>query len=276
MYKLIAIDMDGTLLNDNKEISDKCQKYFEILKKKGIKIVLATGRPLDGVMPYVEQLGLLDEDEYVVTYNGALVQSTVNKKILYNKPLSIDSYRELYTVSKQFGVNIHALTDSSVLTPKKNPYTKIESTINQIPTIEGPVEDVDASTNIVKVMFVDDPKKLDEVIPLIPQWIRDKYSILRSATIFLEFLDKSVNKGVGVSAIAKQLGIKQEEVICIGDAGNDIAMIEYAGLGVAMGNATDDAKAVADYITLTNEEDGVAHVIEKFVLNNMENINTKI
>lgn len=266
MYKLIAIDMDGTLLNDKKEVSDRCQKYIDVLKEKGIKVVLATGRPLDGVMRYVEQLGLLDEDDYVVTYNGAFVQSTGTNKILYNKPLSLDSYKELYTVSQQLGVNIHALTESSVLTPKKNPYTEIESTINQIPTIEGAVKDIDPSTNIVKVMFVDDPKKLDEIIPLIPQWVKDKYSILRSASIFLEFLDKSVNKWIGVSAIAEELGIKQEEVICIGDAGNDIAMIEYAGLGVAMGNATDEVKAVADYITLTNEEDGVAHIIEKFLL----------
>ncbi|HHX55014.1 MAG TPA: HAD-IIB family hydrolase, partial [Clostridiales bacterium] len=89
--------------------------------------------------------------------------------------------------------------------------------------------------------------------------------ILRSAPIFLEFLDKGVNKGVGLSLIAQHLGIRQEEIIAVGDAGNDIAMIKYAGLGVAMGNATDDVKEIADYITLTNEEDGVAHLIEKFM-----------
>lgn len=266
MYKLIALDMDGTLLNEKKEISDRCQKDIEKLKEKGIKVVLATGRPLDGVMRYVEKLGLLDEDDYVVTYNGALVQGTQTNEILYNKPLSLDSYKELYTVSKQLGVNIHALTDSSVLTPKNNPYTEIESKINQIPTIEGPIEDIDPSTNIVKVMFIDDPKKLDNIIPHIPQWVKEKYSILRSASIFLEFLHKDVDKGVGVSVIANKLGIKQKEVICIGDAGNDLAMIKYAGLGVAMGNATDEVKEVADYITFTNEEDGVAHVIEKFML----------
>lgn len=266
MYKLIALDMDGTLLDEKKEISNRCQNNIKKLKEKGIKVVLATGRPIDGVMRYVEKLGLLDEDDYVVAYNGALVQSTRTDQILYHKPLSLDSYKELYDVSKQLGVYIHALTDSSVLTPKNNPYTDIESSINQIPTIEGPVEDIDSSTKIVKVMFIDDPKKLDEIIPLIPQWVKDKYSILRSAPIFLEFLDKSTNKGVGVSAIAKKLGIKQEEVICVGDAENDVAMMEYAGLGVAMGNATDEAKAVADYITFTNEDDGVAHVIEKFML----------
>lgn len=266
MYKLIAVDMDGTILNDKKEISKRCRENISKLKEMGKKIVLATGRPLRGIIPYIEMLDLLDDDNYVVTYNGALVQNTKGDKILYDKPLSLDSYKELYEVSKQLGVNIHALTESSVLTPKNNPYTGIESSINKIPVVEGPVEDVDTSTKIVKVMLIDDPKKLDSIIPLIPQWVKDKYSILRSAPIFLEFLDKSVNKGAGVSIIAKELGIKAEEVISVGDAGNDIAMIQYAGLGVAMANATEDVKAVADYITLSNEEDGVAHVIEKFML----------
>jgi len=266
MYRLIAIDMDGTLLNKKKEISNRCKEDIRKLKEKGLSVVLATGRPFDGILRYIYELNLLDEKDFMVTYNGALVQNTNADKVLNKRPLSLDSYKELYTVSKELDVNIHALTESSVLTPKNNPYTLVESTINQIPIIEVPVEDIDSSTSIIKVMFIDDPKRLDAIIPLIPKWVKEKYSILRSSPIFLEFLDKGVDKGVGVSLIAKQLGIEPEEVICIGDAGNNIAMIQYAGLGVAMGNATDEVKSVADYITLSNEEDGVAHIIEKFML----------
>ncbi|NLK99236.1 MAG: sugar-phosphatase [Clostridiales bacterium] len=266
MYKLLAIDMDGTLLNEKKEISNRCKADIRKLQEKGISVVLATGRPFDGVLPYINELELFNENDFVVVYNGALVQSTNGKKVLIDRPLSITSYKELYKVSNELDVNIHALTETSVLTPRNNPYTHVESSINKIPVIEGNIEDIDESTNIVKVMFIDDPKKLDKIIPLIPQWVKEKYNILRSAPIFLEFLDKGVDKGVGVSLIAKELGIEAKEVICIGDAENDIAMIKYAGLGVAMANATDDAKSVADYITLSNEEDGVAHVIEKFIL----------
>lgn len=266
MYKLIAVDMDGTLLNEKKEISNRCQKAISKLKEEGKKVVLATGRPLNGVMRYLEKLNLFDENDYVVAFNGALVQSTKTKEIIFDKPLSLEAYKELFEVSKQLEVNIHALTDSSVLTPKNNPFTEIESSINQIPIIEGAVEDIKASTIIVKVMFIDEPDKLDEIIPQIPKQICEKYTILRSTPYFLEFLDKSVDKGAGVSAIAKQIGIQPEEVICVGDAGNDLAMIRYAGLGVAMGNATQEIKSEADYITYTNEEDGVAHVIEKFML----------
>lgn len=266
MYKLIAVDMDGTLLNDNKEISYRCQKAIYKLRARGKRIVIATGRPLNGVMRYLEKLDLFDENDYVVAFNGALVQSTKTKEIIFNKPLSMDAYKELYKISQQLGVNIHALTEQSVLTPKNNPYTEIEARINQIPIIEGAVEDIDEATVIVKVMFIDDPEKLDTIIPKIPSHIKDKYTILRSAPYFLEFMEKTVNKGAGVSAIANQLGFDSNEVICVGDAGNDLDMIRYAGLGVAMGNAVDDVKSEADYITHTNEEDGVAHVIEKFML----------
>jgi len=266
MYKLIATDLDGTLLNEEKKISDRCRESIRRLKEKGKKIVLATGRPMRGILPYIETLDLYDENNYVIIYNGAVVQSTRGDKILFSKFLSLAAYKELYDLSKHFSVYIHALSNDLVLTPKFNPYTEIESNINNTPVIEGPVDEIDPSTNIIKVLFVDDPEKLDAIIPLIPEWVKEKYSIQRSAPIFLEFLDKSVNKGAGVSVVAKELGIKPEEVICVGDAGNDIAMIKYAGLGVAMGNATDEVKAAADYITFTNEEDGVAHVIEKFML----------
>jgi Cof subfamily protein (haloacid dehalogenase superfamily) len=258
--------MDGTLLNEKKEISNRCKKAIFKLKQEGKKLVLATGRPLNGVMQYIEKLDLFDENDYVIAFNGALVQSTKTKQVIYNKPLSLDAYKELYILSNQLGVHIHALTENCVLTPKNNSYTQIESNMNHIPIIEGAVEEIDASTTIVKVMFIDDPDKLDIIVPKIPDWVQEKYSILRSAPYFLEFLDKSVNKGAGVSAVAKQLGYKREEVICVGDAGNDLAMIRYAGLGVAMGNAFDEVKLEADYITHTNEEDGVACVIEEFML----------
>ena len=267
MYNLIATDLDGTLLNDKKEISDRCQEDIKKLKKMGKKIVLATGRPLHGIIPYLKTLDLYDDNTYVVVYNGAVVVNATGEDIIFDTPVSLDTYKELYNLSKQLGVNIHALTLGGVHTPKNNPYTGVESSINKIPVTEGAIEDIDPSTKIIKVMFVDDPKKLDDITPLIPDWVKEKYTVVRSADIFLEFLNKNVNKGVGVSIIAERFGIKPQEVICIGDAENDISMIRYAGLGVAMANATLDVKAAADYITLTNEEDGVAHVIEKFMLN---------
>jgi len=266
MYKLIAIDLDGTLLNEKKEISERCLECIKEIKKMGKKVVIATGRPLHGIRPYLKKLELIEDNNYTVVYNGAQVVNATGKVILFEKPVSVDAYRELYELSKQFGVYIHAIINGGVLTPRNNPYTGVESSLNHTPVYEGPVENVDPSTKIIKVMFVDEPRKLDAIIPLLPKWVKEKYTVFKSADIFLEFINKGVDKGVGVSVIANHFGIRPQEVICVGDAGNDIAMIRYAGLGVAMGNATEDVKAEADYITLTNEEDGVAHVIEKFML----------
>lgn len=267
MYKLIAVDMDGTLLNEDKKISKANFDMIQKAKKQGKKVVIATGRPLLGVKKHLKHLDLISDDDYVIAFNGSLVQTTKSGHIISKTTLTLEDYKELYAVSREMSVHIHALTNTNVTTPVDNKYTHVEADINGIPIEVMPVEEIDDSTTIVKVMFIDEPELLDEIIPKLPKSITDKYTILRSAPYFLEFLHKSVNKGAGVEAVAKELGLRSEEVICIGDAGNDVAMIEYAGLGVAMENAFDEVKEIASYVTRSNDNDGVAHVIKKFMLN---------
>lgn len=266
MYKLIALDMDGTLLNEDKQISKANYKAIQEAKQRGKSVIIATGRPLLGIKNFLNNLNLISEEDYVVAFNGAVVQNVKSGRVISKTPLSLDCYKELYELSKDLNVNIHALTESSVITPKISKYTEVEANINNIPIIETPIELVDESETIIKVMFIDEPEILDIAISKIPQNIKDKYAIVKSTPYFLEFMDKSVNKGIGVDAVARELGLLSKEVICVGDAGNDIDMIEYAGLGVAMGNAFDEVKKIANYVTLSNEEDGVAHVIQKFML----------
>ncbi|MCB2289970.1 sugar-phosphatase [Clostridium sp. CS001] len=270
MYKLVAIDMDGTLLNEEREISPENYEAIQKARENGVKVVLASGRPLVGFKRYLEDLNLVSEDDYVVAFNGAIVQSSGGNKIISKTTLDLKDYEELYELSIELKVNIHALTENTVISPKDSKYTRLESEINLIHSEIIAVEDVPKDTNILKVMFIDDPKIIDEVIKKIPETLLSKYTVVRSAPFFLEFLHKSVNKGAGVEALAQELNIKQEEVICIGDAGNDIHMVKYAGLGVAMGNAFPELKRVANFITKTNEQNGVAHVINKFVLNGEE------
>jgi Cof subfamily protein (haloacid dehalogenase superfamily) len=270
MYKLVAIDMDGTLLNGEKQISPENYEAIQKARENGVKVVLASGRPLVGFKRYLEELNLVSEEDYVVAFNGAIVQSSGGNKIISKTTLDLEDYEELYELSKELKVNIHALTENTVISPKDSKYTRLESEINLIHSEIIAVEDVPKDTNILKVMFIDDPKIIDEVIEKIPEAVSSKYTIVRSEPFFLEFLHKSVNKGAGVEALAQNLNIKQEEVICIGDAGNDIHMVKYAGLGVAMGNAFPELKRVANFITKTNDQNGVAHVINKFILNGEE------
>ncbi|WP_050606522.1 sugar-phosphatase [Clostridium niameyense] len=266
MYKLIAIDMDGTLLKDDKTISEENKIAIKKAKDKGVKVVLSTGRPLEGIKKYLKQLDLISNHDYAVAFNGGLVEKTSEDEILTENYMTKEDLNLLYDLSKDLDIDIHFLTIDKCYTPKLNSYSKMESDLNGIPLNVVDFNKLDENIKIIKIMFIGAEKKLDEIITKLPEFLYNKYNIVRTDAVYLEFLNKDVSKGYGVKKLAEKLGIKQDEVMCIGDAENDIHMVEYAGLGVAMGNAFPQLKKVANYITKTNEEHGVAHVIEKFVL----------
>jgi Cof subfamily protein (haloacid dehalogenase superfamily) len=266
MYKLIALDMDGTLLREDKTISKATHRAIENARNKGVKVVLATGRPAKGIEKYLKTLDLVNDGDYAVAFNGAIVQDTKTGQVIAENLMTIEDWDFLYKLSVELNVNIHLLTHSVCITPKWNKYSQLEVDMNNIPLEVLDNSELDRSTTVVKIMFIDEPEILSAAIEKIPAEVYEKYTVLRSAPYFLEFLNKSVNKGVGVEMLAEALGLSPKEVICVGDAGNDIDMIKYAGLGVAMGNAFPEVKEIADYITSSNEEDGVANVINKFIL----------
>ena len=267
MYKLVAIDMDGTLLKEDKTISERTKKAIQSAREKGVTVVLATGRPIEGVSRYLEELNMYTEHDYVLSYNGALIQKTKSKEAVAKVALKGEDLHYLRKLSDELGVNIHAFSEErGLITPKNSKYTEVEAEINNIEIHEMNIDNIPDDEVMIKIMMIDEPEILGEAMEKLPKEVYEKYTVVRSAPFFLEFLNKSVNKGVGVELLAKHLGVKQEEVITFGDAGNDLHMIEYAGLGVAMGNAFDEVKEAANYITDTNENDGVAKAIEKFIL----------
>lgn len=266
MYKLVAIDMDGTLLRNDKSISKETKEVIKEARKKGVKVVLATGRPVDGVKRYLEELDLWHDNEYVLTFNGAIIKEIGQDKVICRDTLKGADLLKLYEISKNVGLNIHAFSKEGCITPVMNEYTELEGKINGINVYETSYDNIDPEEEIIKIMMIDKPEILEEGIKKLPKEIYEKYTVVRSAPYFLEFLSKTCNKGEGVKSLAESLGIKREEVIAIGDAGNDIHMIEYAGLGVAMENAFDEVKKKANFITKSNEENGVAWVFEKFIL----------
>lgn len=265
MYKLIAIDMDGTLLKEDKTISNRTKLSIQKAVQQGVKVVLASGRPIEGLRRYLEELNLMHEEDYVMSFNGSVVQKTKSQSIISKNILCGKDLKMLYALSRELNVNIHAFTNKGCITPKMNEYTELEGRINGICVQEADFDEIRDDEEIIKIMFVDPQPVLEEAIDKMDKSLYDKYTIVRSAPFFLEFLNKESSKGTAVKALAAYLGIKREEVICIGDAGNDLDMIEYAGLGVAMQNAFEEVKEAADFITKTNEEDGVAYVIEKFI-----------
>lgn len=269
MYKLIAIDIDGTLINDRHEVTEEVFDAIQAARKKGVKVVLCTGRPIGGVHRYIEELQLNGEGDYVITYNGALVQNTYTKEIVFQCSLSYNDLKRLYELSVELGSPMHFFDTERMYTPNKDisKYTVFESSLTQVPLHYRTIQEIPEDIVIPKIMFIDEPEKLEKTITAIPASIRESYSLVKSMPFFYEILHKNVSKGYAVKQLAEKLGIKREEVMAIGDNGNDLSMIEYAGCGVAMGNAIPELKQVARFVTSSNNENGVARAIEKFVFN---------
>jgi len=267
MYKLIALDMDGTLLREDGSISERTKSAIQQARKKGVKVVLASGRPLEGLERYLTELELTSKDDFALSFNGALIKNVGTRETICSQTITGKDVQDVYAVSQKLGVNTHAFSaELGLMTPKISRYTEHERDLNGINLTLMDYNDLSEDHPFVKIMMVDEPEILSPGVEQLPVEYYERFTVVRSAPFFLEILNKESNKGNGVAMLADYLGIKQEEVICVGDAGNDVHMLKYAGLGVAMGNAFDEIKELADYVTHSNEDDGVAHVIEKFIL----------
>jgi Cof subfamily protein (haloacid dehalogenase superfamily) len=267
MIKLIALDMDGTLLNDEKCISKGNFLAIQKAKKAGIKVVLASGRPLQGLHDHLEALDLTNDDDFVVSYNGSLVQRVGNGDILHQTSLKGSDAKAIFAISQQLGVFIHAFSvKQGLITHQHNQWTEQEANLNKIVATQIDFNLLDDDEDIIKVMMVADDKALTLAIQKLPKALKEHYTVVRSAAIFLEFLHIDSNKGIAIEKLCQLLNISAEEVMCMGDAENDHAMMKFAGVAVAMENADDETKAIANYITKSNIEDGVAFAIEEKAL----------
>ncbi|WP_078543637.1 Cof-type HAD-IIB family hydrolase [Litchfieldia alkalitelluris] len=265
-YKMIVLDLDDTLLRDDHSISDRTKKALMQAQDNGVKVVLASGRPTFGMKPIASELSLAEYESFILSFNGGKIINCKTNEDLFISTLPINDVQRLYELSRREGVFIHTYIGDEIITADDNPYTMRESDITKLPVklVESFIEGV--TEPVVKVLMVGDPDRLKEVEAKLQVELVEDFSVMRSKPYFLEFTEKGVTKGTSLDQLIKSCGITREEVIAIGDSYNDQAMIEFAGLGVAMGNAPDDIKEIADYVTDTNMNDGVAKVIEKFVL----------
>lgn len=268
MIKLIAIDLDGTLLTNEKTISERNKTALMKAKEKGVKVVLCTGRPLVSVENYLQELDLLDAEDYSITYNGGLVQANTGE-VLGKTAFTLAEVKDVIKLLKSLDLPTDILSGSSSLqieTSKNHP--SIYQSINQFVTYFDKKE-ADLTEEILynKVLSATEEEVLNNKIAKIPAAYYDRYEIFKSRPILLEFMPKGVTKAFGLSVLGKKLAIDASEMMTLGDEANDLSMIEYAGLGVAMENATEEVKSLANYITGTNQADGVAQAVEKFVLN---------
>ena len=262
-YKLIAADMDGTLLNSNEEISDITVNAINRAVEKGVVVTLSTGRPLQGVEKYINQLNL---NCPVITYNGAVIAHSKTKKILFSQDMDAREAGIVYNLAIKKGVMFIVWSQNklyaSEISEKTYFYEGITNTKAELLTDFAKV----AEQGITKMLWYAQPEILDEYINELKEVEFYNTTFTKSRAYFLEFFSNKVSKAVAMEKLGQYYGINREEMIAIGDQTNDLPMIEYAGLGVAMANGVDKVKAVADYITTSNNEDGVANVINKFIL----------
>ena len=270
MIKIVTIDLDGTLFDKDKVISYQNKLAIAKCHDLGVKIVIATGRPISGVMPVLEELGLTTSSDYAIIYNGSKIINVGTNEIISASVIKGDVVKELYAESKRLGLDIHAFRkNEELITPKHNPYTDVESKINHIEDQIYDFNKINDTDEFIKCMIVDSEENINMAMKEVNEKYSREYTMVRSSKIFLEFLHRGIEKGSALKSLASYLNVKMDETMAIGDAGNDMTMIQAAGIGVAMNNAFPEVKEIADYITENdNNNSGVAEALNKFVIMN--------
>ena len=265
--KLIGIDFDGTLLNDKKEIPALNIEMIKRATEKGVMIALTTGRPINDVTQgYHRQLGIFKPGHPFIAYNGAAVMDITNGDFIIKHELGLSEVKEIFAHAEKYNAVCYAYRNDALLYNFLNDYIWEEKIFND--TVFKPI-DLNALTDdfkCFKVMFAESPELLDRMEKEMPEELKNKYTILRSLDHFLEFIPKCADKWTALKSVGELYGIKEDEIMAIGDSMNDYSF-KNAKYSVAMVNAVPGIKEAFKYqTTLNNNEGGVGQIIYDLVL----------
>ncbi|MBX7372921.1 Cof-type HAD-IIB family hydrolase [Clostridium chauvoei] len=274
-YKLVCIDMDGTLLDDDHRVSDENKLALKEANDKGVKIAITTGRIFCSAKFYSDMIGV---DAPIIASNGAYVREKSSNEPIFANPLSSDILHEVYDIIKHYGLHTNFNTFDTVLRETEVPFNHAYANMNRVLPDDQKIKfviekDLTNAINrfdgqILKAITIEENyvDKLFKAKEELKNKFKNDLHIVSSSPYNFELMLGTSSKGNAVSKLAESFNLSPENVICIGDSENDLSMIKYAGLGVAMGNGLDMVKKEANYITDTNLNSGVAKVIRKFVL----------
>lgn len=262
-YKLIAIDMDGTFLSDEKAISKENIEAVRAAMDKGVNIIISTGRSGIALKKFFVDLKL---DTPFIVYNGAGVKKLDEDDYITRTDLDNDVAEDIYNRGLKLGVSVLVWADDKLYANTTTEFTDFYKFHTGTEFIDFVDFEIFKDKGIHKVLFCDDPNKIREHYSEFVENGYSKANFTISVPQIFEFFNLKSSKGLAVLNYAETLGIKPEEIMCIGDGMNDISMIKMAGLGVAMDNACPELKSVADFVTKSNMENGVAYAIDKFIL----------
>ena len=262
-YKMLVLDMDDTLLTDDHIISNENKEMLFKAQELGVYVILASGRPTPAMIAYAKELQL--DNSYMISYNGAVITDLKEDKIIFEQTLTQEQIHELYDYSLKNKTHIITYLDGKIVSETDSEYIDIEKNItglehNKVLSFKNEVKSA-----AIKCILLEEPAYLKEVEKDL-RAAMPHLSVCMSKPFFLEVAQNGIDKGASIKFLAEKLNILQSEIIAVGNAGNDLTMIQYAGLGVWVDNVDPELRDQGDVIVASNNDHGVAEVVRRFIL----------
>ena len=266
-YKLIALDIDGTLTNSRNEITPRTRYALLEAQAQGKRIIIASGRHPIGVYPIAQDLRLEDYGGYIMSFNGGKIIECSTGRTIVTKLFPREYLPDIISVLQDSNITVITWDDKRIFANnKRNDYTDIEQEVlkTEMVVVDDFVSEVKFEVN--KILLAGEPDELDEYQEILTKRYDGLLEIYKSAPYFLELMPFGVSKGSMLPLLLEQLGVNRDELIAFGDNYNDMTMIGYAGMGVAMANGEPEIRKIANYVCASNDDDGIAEALHKFVL----------
>lgn len=274
--KAIILDIDGTLLNDDNLIDPRTKNKLIEAQEKGIKVILASGRPTTGILPLAEELEMDTYEGYIIAYNGSSVYDVKTEEVVFNQAIPTDLAKAILNHLAEF--NVVPMVDHKDYMYVSDAYPDMEiftptghSNIVHYETRNGnfKIHEVDDFSTVIKepvnkILVTAEPDYLSKHYEAMREPFLEQITAAFSTPFYYEFTDQGIDKAKALHEVFPKMGIDAKNMIAFGDGQNDRSIIEYAGIGVAMGNAVSEIQEIADEVTLTNVEDGIAEFLDRF------------
>lgn len=273
-YKAIALDLDGTLTNNDKIVTPLTKRTLMRVQMDGAHIILASGRPTYGIAPIADCLGIGEYGGYVLSYNGGKIVNWQTKEEIYSNHLPDKVIPILYSYAKKNNHAILGYVGEEIITEMPDDkYVKEESRINKMSIRKVDNLLAELEPHPTKLLMTGEPSAMEKTEKELQGIVGKMMDVFRSAPFFIELVPKGIDKAQSLIHLLNSINLTTNAMMAFGDGYNDLSMIELAGMGVAMANAVQEVKEKADYVTLSNEEDGVAAAINKLCYdnNNLQN-----
>ncbi len=267
--KILAVDIDGTLVNSAKDISPATSAALRRMMEQGHKVILASGRPVTGVRRYERELALDRYGGYVMAFNGACILQCESGRTVYERMLPGELLPELYRFAQERGCGLVTIKgDISVSAFVPDKYVKLEARINGLTVVQPQDFTGYVDFGMYKCLMTAEPARAGELEREMRLRFGDKAEVYRSDPYFIEVMPLGVDKGAALGKLLEIMGADWADTVCCGDGYNDISMIRQAGVGVAMANAQPEVREAADFVAPGNDDDGLVQVINRFILQN--------